>query len=347
MAQAGATMTEQRLMGLEPLLAGLRAGGDPTRLRLLALLERGDLNVKDLTQILGQSQPRISRHLKLLTEAGLIDRFREGSWVFYRLAETGPASALVRGIVALVDPGEAVIARDLERLAAVKEERAGHAAAYFRLQAADWDRLRALHVDEREVERAMIEAIGEGPFERLLDIGTGTGRVLELFAPRIARGVGVDLSREMLSFARAKLEKAGHAHCQVRHGDLYALPFEAASFDVVTIHQVLHYLDDPARAVGEAARMLRPGGRLLIVDFAPHHLEFLREEQAHRRLGFAAGEVAKWVAATGLRLARHRALNPPETAAGTGLIVSLWLAQALGKATRPRSAEVRSLEEVR
>jgi ubiquinone/menaquinone biosynthesis C-methylase UbiE/DNA-binding transcriptional ArsR family regulator len=339
-------MTEQHRMGLDTLLAGLRAGGDPTRLRLLALLARGDLNVKDLTQILGQSQPRISRHLKLLTEAGLIDRFREGSWVFYRLAESGPASALARGIVALVDPGEAVVGRDLERLAAVKDERAADAAAYFRAQAGDWDRVRALHVDEAEVERAMLEAIGAGPFDRLLDLGTGTGRVLELFAPRIRRGVGVDLSHEMLTFARAKLDKAGYSHCQVRHGDLYALPFEAASFDVVTIHQVLHYLDDPARAIGEAARMLRPGGRLLIVDFAPHDLEFLRQEQAHRRLGFSAADVAKWVAAAGLRLGRHRELGPPKTAAGARLVVSLWLAEAPGKAPHSRPAEARPLEEV-
>ena len=340
-------MIEHRQMGLESLLAGLRAGGDSTRLRLLALLARGDLNVKDLTQILGQSQPRISRHLKLLTEAGLIDRFREGSWVFYRLADTDPAAALARAIVALVDGREAVIARDLERLAAVKQERAAAAAAYFRAQAGDWDRLRALHVDEAEVERAMLEVIGEGPFDRLLDLGTGTGRVIELLAPHVRRGVGVDLSHEMLSFARAKLDKAGHGHCQVRHGDLYALPFEAASFDVVTIHQVLHYLDDPARAVGEAARMLRPGGRLLVVDFAPHHEEFLRQEQAHRRLGFSAGEVAKWIVAAGLRLGLHRELSPPEAAADTGLIVSLWLARARGEAARRRAVEARPLEQVR
>lgn len=340
-------MTEQRQMKLESLLSGLRAGGDPTRLRLLALLAQGDLNVKDLTQILGQSQPRISRHLKLLTEAGLIDRFREGSWVFYRLAESGPQLSLAQGIVSLVDPGEAVIARDLERLVAVNEERAAQAAAYFRTRAADWDRLRALHVDEAEVERAMLEVIGEGPFERLLDLGTGTGRVLELLASRVERGVGIDLSHEMLTFARAKLDKAGHAHCQVRHGDLYALPFEATSFDVVTIHQVLHYLDEPARAVTEAARVLRPGGKLVMVDFAPHHLEFLREEQAHRRLGFSENEVAKWVSAAGLRLVLHSELSPPDKTAGTGLIVSLWMAEAPGKATRPRAAAARPLEEVR
>jgi ArsR family transcriptional regulator len=314
--------------GLEDLLAGLRAGGDPTRLRLLTLLSRGDLNVKDLTQILGQSQPRISRHLKLLTEAGLIDRFREGSWVFYRLADAGAAAALARRVVALLRTDEPVVARDLERLATVKEERAQTAQSYFREQAADWDRLRALHVDEREVEAAMLSAAGPGPFSRLLDIGTGTGRVLELLAPRIERGVGVDRSHEKLSIARAKLERGGNSHCQVRHGDLFNLPFEPGSFDLVTIHQVLHYLDDPGAAVSEAARMLSPGGRLLIVDFAPHELEFLREEQAHRRLGFATEQVGRWIAEAGLMLAEQCELARPGGGKEPGLTVSLWLAQA-------------------
>lgn len=314
--------------GLEALLAGLRAGGDPTRLRLLMLLSRGDLNVKDLTQILGQSQPRISRHLKLLTEAGLIDRFREGSWAFYRLADTGAPAALARRIVALLRTDEPVVARDLERLATVKEERAQAAQSYFREQAGDWDRLRALHVDEREVEAAMLSAAGPGPFSRLLDIGTGTGRVLELFAPRIERGVGVDRSHEMLSFARAKLERGGHGHCQIRHGDLFNLPFEPASFDVVTIHQVLHYLDDPGAAVSEAARMLSRGGRLLIVDFAPHELEFLREEQAHRRLGFDTDQVRRWIEEAGLKLAEDCELARPDDGEEPGLTVSVWLAHA-------------------
>ena len=317
--------------GLEALLAGLRAGGDPTRLRLLMLLSRGDLNVKDLTQILGQSQPRISRHLKLLTEAGLIDRFREGSWAFYRLADTGAAAALARRIVALLRTDEPVVARDLERLAAVKEERAQAAQNYFRDQAADWDRLRALHVDEHEVESAMLAAVGAGPFERLLDIGTGTGRILELFAPRISRGVGVDSSHEMLSFARAKLERGGFDHCQVRHGDLFNLPFEAASFDIVTIHQVLHYLDDPAAAVHEAARMLSPGGALLIVDFAPHELEFLREEQAHRRLGFSSEQLGPWIGEAGLALEAETRFAGPDSGPKGGLTVLLWLARAPGE----------------
>lgn len=323
-------LTQQ--MGLDGLLAGLRAGGDPTRLRLLVLLAEGDLNVKDLTQILGQSQPRISRHLKLLTEAGLIGRFREGSWVFYRLAEDGPAAVLVRRIVDLLNRDEAVVARDLDRLAAVKRARAAAAAEFFRTRAPDWDRLRALHVDEAEVERAMLAVLGPGPFGRLLDLGTGTGRVLELLADRIERGVGVDMSHEMLAYARANLDAAGVANCHVRHGDLFTLPFEPAGFDVVTIHQVLHYLDNPAAAIGEAARMLAPGGHLLIVDFAPHEFEFLREQQAHRRLGFAPGQMARWIAAAGLDLRLHRELAPPAGAAAAGLVVSLWLADAPGAA---------------
>lgn len=338
-------MSEQLRMTLESLLAGLRAGGDPTRLRLLVLLAAGDLNVKDLTQILGQSQPRISRHLKLLAEAGLIDRFREGSWVFYRLSENPPASVLAWRIVSLADSAEPVIARDLERLAAVKAERAAQAAAFFRARAPEWDRLRALHVDEEEVEKAMNEALGEGPFARLLDLGTGTGRILELLAPHIERGVGVDMSHEMLSYARANLEKAGVTNCQVRHGDLFTLPFEPASFEAVVVHQVLHYLDDPAPALKEAARVLAPGGRLLIVDFAPHELEFLREEQAHRRLGFSREQMARWISAAGLDLKHTADLPPPASAGTTGLIVSLWLAAAPGKPPAPgRRSTTRQLE---
>lgn len=338
-------MLGREQLGIETLLAGLRAGGDLTRIRLLVLLSEGDLNVKDLTQILGQSQPRISRHLKLLSEAGLIARFREGSWVFYRLAEQGALGDLANQIVALVLRGEPVVARDLERLAAVKDERAAQAAAYFRSHAADWDKVRALHVDEGEVERAMVEAVGRDPFGRLLDLGTGTGRVLELFSPSIERGVGLDMSHEMLALARSRLEAAGIAHAQVRHGDLYNLPFEAGSFDAVTVHQVLHFLDDPARAISEAARMLTPGGRMLIVDFAPHELEFLREEHAHRRLGFAHDQVTRWVNEAGLDVELTRDLAPPAGAGDLGLIVSLWLAKAPGRTPRlGKEASAREME---
>jgi len=319
-----------KTMDLESLLAGLRAGNDQTRLRLLALLAQSDLNVKDLTRILRQSQPRISRHLKLLNEAGLINRFREGSWVFYRLAGSSPSASLARAVVAHIDTNDPMIVRDRERLIQVKEERVQAAAEYFRAHAADWDRLRALHVSEQDVERAMLEALGSGPFERVLDLGTGTGRSLELFSDHFARGIGVDMSREMLAMARARLETENLSHCQVRFGDLYDLPFEGHQFDIVIIHQVLHYLDEPGRAIEVAADMLIPGGRLLIVDFDAHNHDFLREEHAHQRLGFTSEEIKTWIADAHLQLVEHRNLKPPKDLGETAITVSLWLAERSG-----------------
>lgn len=314
-------------LDLDDLLGGLRAGNDLTRLRLLALLSQSDLNVKDLTRILRQSQPRISRHLKLLNEAGLINRFQEGSWVFYRIAGSGPQASLARTIIAHLNTNDPVVARDRERLIEVKEERAKVAADYFRAHAADWDRVRALHVSEDDVEAAMLEELGAGSFGRMLDIGTGTGRSLELFSDHFNQGIGVDTSRDMLSVARARLEAAKLAHCQVRYSDLYDLPFDGGQFDVVIIHQVLHYLDEPGRAIEVAANMLTPEGRLLIVDFDAHDHDFLRDEHAHLRLGFKVDEVKHWVADAGLKLIRHRELSPPEKLGETAITVSLWLAQ--------------------
>jgi ArsR family transcriptional regulator len=287
-------------LSFDTAIAALKAAGEGTRLRVLSLLGEGELTVKDLTAILGQSQPRISRHLKLLTEAGLVDRHPEGAWVFYRLAEDAPTRQLAKNLVLAVDSGDAVLARDRERLAGIKREHSELARRYFAENAADWDTIRALHVAEGEVEGAMLAAIGERRFDSFLDLGTGTGRLLELFAPLYRRGVGIDASTDMLAVARANLDRAGIGHAQVRLGDIYHLPFPRDSFDVISVHQVLHYLDDPERALGEAARVLRPGGRLLIVDFAPHELEFLRERHAHRRLGFPRDTIKQWIEAPGL-----------------------------------------------
>jgi ubiquinone/menaquinone biosynthesis C-methylase UbiE len=317
-------MTARAALRFERLNSALKAAGEATRLRILVLLGEAELTVSDLTAILRQSQPRISRHLRLMAEAGLIDRFREGSWAFFRLAERGGSAELARELIARLDPADMTLARDRERLAAVRAQRAAVAQSYFRRHAAEWDRIRNLHVADETVEEAIVAALTGSPMRTLLDLGTGTGRMLELLGPQIERGLGLDLSLDMLAFARARLDRAGLRHCSVRHGDIYDLALPNDSFDIVLIHQVLHFLDDGARAILEAARVLRPAGRLLVVDFAPHDLEFLREEHAHRRLGFAAETVAQWMKAAGLDVALHRSLAPHPRSAGR-IAVSLWL----------------------
>ena len=305
---------------MDELLAALRAVAEPSRLRLLVLLARGELTVSELAQILGQSQPRVSRHLKLLCEAGLIDRFREGSWVFYRLGAGRAAGALSRHLVAACGESDATLTLDLQRLAAIKRQRAEHAAAYFSANAVQWHKIRSLYIDEREVEAALSEIVAAAAPDTLLDIGTGTGRVIEILGPRVVHALGIDQSREMLAVARVNLEQAGLANSIVRLGDMYQLPLADASFDAVVIHQVLHYADRPAAALAEAARVLRPAGILVVVDFAPHALEFLREEHAHRRLGFADSDVEEWCRAAGLEPAAPRCLP------GDPLTVVIWTA---------------------
>jgi ubiquinone/menaquinone biosynthesis C-methylase UbiE len=313
-------------LALNTSIAALKAIAEPTRLRLLALLASGELSVKDLTGILGQSQPRISRHLKLLAEAGLVERAPEGSWVYFRLAEGGAGGALARLVLEGVDPADAVLVRDRRRAEALREERERAAQAYFQAHAGEWDSIRALHIAEAEVEAAVAAALGPGPFGLLVDLGTGTGRMLELLRDRYRRGLGIDLSPAMLAYARAKLERTELRHAQVRQGDIYDLPLADKAADAAVMHQVLHFLSDPQRAVREATRVLAPGGRLLIVDFAPHELEFLREQFAHERLGLAGPLVEQWLADSGLQIMERRDLKPEGDGAGAKLTVSVWLA---------------------
>ena len=313
------------MTAIDDYLTKLRAAAEPTRLRLLALCAQGELTVTELTQILGQSQPRVSRHLKLLVEAGLLERFREGTWAFYRMVQ-GDAAGLAHQLIAMVPKDDSALELDQERLKAIKAARAEEAAAYFRKNAAQWDKIRALYVGESEVELALLRLLPPGGAKDMVDIGTGTGKLLETFGPKVTQAIGVDLSRDMLGIARANLEAAGLRHCQVRHGDMYMLPLASHSADLATIHQVLHYAGDPTLVIAEAARVLRPGGRLIIADFAPHSLEYLRTEHAHRRLGFSDSEVQGWCRAAGL--VPQQIVRLP----GDPLTVVLWVADRPGEA---------------
>ncbi|RVD61402.1 metalloregulator ArsR/SmtB family transcription factor [Mesorhizobium sp. M2D.F.Ca.ET.185.01.1.1] len=311
-------------VSLDTMVDTLKAAAESSRLRILVLLSRGDLTVSDLTEILGQSQPRVSRHLKLLLDAGLIGRYQEGSWAFFRLTDTDNSRDFVQRLVSGISETDPQVVRDLERLAAVKRKRQDRAAEYFSENAASWDHIRSLHVPDRAVEAALLKLVGKRPFQSMLDLGTGTGRLLEIFAPLYRRGVGIDMSREMLTVARANLDKAGIANAQVRQGDIFSPPVERNAFDLVTIHQVLHYLDDPARAISEAARLLRPSGRLIVVDFAPHSLEFLRDQHAHLRLGFSDRQMSEWFEEAGLDLEDSQEFGP-RGGNEARLTVKLWL----------------------
>ncbi len=287
---------------MDQILVALRAAGEATRLRIIGLLGHGELTVSELVEILRQSQPRVSRHLKLLCEAGLLDRFREGTWVFYRISESPRHYAFLETLIASLDPLDPDFSKDIERLRQVRSEQATRASHYFNENAPHWDKIRSLYVPDAEVEAELLSQISIESCDGVLDIGTGTGRMLELVSPLCKRAIGLDISREMLTVARANLEAKGLTNCQARQGNMYDLPVDNSSQDLVIFHQVLHYSNDPAMAVREAARALKTGGQILVVDFAPHELEFLREEHAHRRLGFADKEVQKWAKGGGLEV---------------------------------------------
>ena len=322
---------------MDNLLQGLRAAAEPTRLRILILCQKAELTVSDLTQILEQSQPRVSRHLKLMVEAGLLERFREGQWAFYRVAEDGSSpSRLAAALVDLIPDGEATVRRDLNRLAEVKDVRAEAAARYFQRNAAQWDEIRKLHVDDAEVEAALRRLVPPASVGELLDIGTGTGRMIEVFADRYTRALGIDRSHEMLTVARNRLDRDGVANWQVRQADMYALPVSEDTFDTATLHMVLHYAEHPGEVVAEAARPLRPGGQLIAIDFAPHQNEALRSEHAHRRLGFTDTEVQRWYESAGLEAVGMEHLP------GRSLTVCLWRGRKIeaGASRFPRAKSV-------
>lgn len=319
-------------LSTDQTVEALRAVGEPTRLRVLALLSAEELSVMELSRVLEQSQPRVSRHLKLMTDAGLIERFPDGARVFYRLSSEPVARSLIDTVLDLLADSEGEA--DYARLEDVRRERASAAAAYFEQVAPQWDRIRSLYVAETAVESAIAKAAGPGPFERVVDLGTGSGRMLTLLGKKAKMSVGLDLSHNMLNIARTNVAKAGLDRVELRHGDIFATRLPSASADLVIVHQVLHYLVDPHAAVIEAARLTAPGGKLLIVDFAPHELESLRDEHQHRRLGFGHDEIAGWLSEAGLIPGEPVAL-PPDT---DGLTVTIWTARRAAAASRKDAA---------
>ncbi|ODT50611.1 metalloregulator ArsR/SmtB family transcription factor [Devosia sp. 63-57] len=310
------------MRGLNDLVGMLKAAGESTRLRLLALLAEGDHSVKDLTEILGQSQPRVSRHLKLLADAGLIRRYAEGAWAYYGLAPAGEGGDLARWLIDRLDPSDAAYRGDRTRQAEIRAVQQAEAAAYFAKVAESWDLLKTLHVPEAAVEAAVLGALSGRQVDLVIDLGTGTGRMLEVLAPAYKRGIGLDSSREMLAVARSRLASSGLAHAQVRLADIADLDADIGLGDVIVIHQVLHYFDDPGRMLAQARTLLRPGGEILIVDFAPHDLEFLRADHAHRRLGLSQEQMQGWAEAAGLVVRSSREF--PSDNQDRGLTVCLW-----------------------
>ncbi len=318
-------------LNMEQILSALRAAGEPTRLRILAILALGELTVSELTQVLSQSQPRISRHLKLLADAGLVQRYPEGSWVFYRLHEGTHVSGVLAQIIRHIPDDDHDILRDRERFEEVRQLRAERAQNYFAANAASWDELRARHIPETAVEEKMAQQLKthSGDMELLIDLGTGTGRMLEIFGHLAHRAIGFDVSADMLTLARSKLDEVGAKNCQVRQGDCANVPLEDNVASVVILHQVLHFLDDPQRALNEAARILAPGGRVLIADFGPHEMEALREDHAHRRLGFGDADMRAMLTQCGLQVSETQILSPEASAGEQDLTVAMWQAEKL------------------
>jgi ubiquinone/menaquinone biosynthesis C-methylase UbiE/DNA-binding transcriptional ArsR family regulator len=307
---------------LETLLAGLRAAGEHTRLRMLALCARGELSVSELTKILGQSQPRVSRHLKLMVDAGLLERMPEGAQVYFRIADHASSAQLAQSLVSLIPDSDASLRRDLSQLQQVRDARTQKAQDYFQQVEKSWEAIRSMHAPEHLLEDALLDVVGSEPIGDLLDIGTGTGRMLEILADRVSRGVGVDLSRGMLAVARTNIDRSGLTHLHARQGDMYHLPVDDDSIDLAILHLVLHYSDDPAEVIREASRVLRADGRLIVVDFATHNEEYLRSEFEHRQLGFCDEEIQQYLFDAGIS-----AIQDSRQLAGDPLTINIWMAR--------------------
>lgn len=305
----------------------IRALDDQTRLRIVRLLATMELAVGELAQVLGQSQPRVSRHVAILVDAGLVERRPEGAWVFLRQSARCGA-AIAQGVAHLLSVAEEedaafaiICAEDRRHLAAIRASRDKNAADYFSRHAGEWDRLRALLAPADAVEEALAAALEGEEVGELLDIGTGTGRIAELLEPSAQSVVGLDKSPEMLRIARARLDDIAQGRVELVQADFSNLPFADARFDTVVFHQVLHYASEPDFALAEAARVCRPGGRIAIVDLAAHDREELRRAHAHARLGFDNAQMNAMLARHGFATERTSMIE------GGELAVMVWTAR--------------------
>lgn len=346
---SSSTETTSRVaLGGEQLVAGLRAIGEPSRLRIAALISQGELTVTELCRILGQSQPRVSRHLKLLCEAGILQRHSEGTSAFFSPSLDVDGRAILEGIVGLIDPDDPVISADRQRLDSIRAERSAQAEEYFDQIAGQWESMRDRHVADTEVEARLVAIVdqhlarsaarnagskgatdGRRP-RLLLDIGTGTGRVLELLADRFDKGVGIDLSTNMLNLARTRLIEKDLTNCNVRQANIYALDIGEDGrdhlADVAVLHHVLHFLDDPTAALRQTAFTLAPGGLAIIVDFAPHGIDELLTGHQHRWPGFSTEQIESWCSDAWLKVVETHQLVPDHQPALETLTVSIWVA---------------------
>jgi ArsR family transcriptional regulator len=303
---------------LDKLLRILKATADPSRIRLLILCAHGEFTVSELVQVIGQSQPRVSRHLKILCDAGLLQRTQQGNWAFYRSFSKGVEAEFLLRLTALIPAKDPTIQLDQQRLMKLKNDRLQAATLYFQENASDWDSIRALHVDDVNIERELQKCVVAAKPRKLLDIGTGTGRILKVLGPCVQDAEGIDFSHEMLNLARVNLDDPSLRHCRVRHGDMYQLPYQDQFFDYITIHQVLHFIDQPQLVLKEATRVLKNGGQIAIIDFYSHEREELRTKYRHRRLGFSNDEIENWLDQVGLGMKRTIRLG------GGPLAVVIW-----------------------
>lgn len=322
---------------MDAIATYLKTLGHPDRLRILALLAQGELTVSELVQILGLSQPRVTQYIKSLEKVGIVERMREGSWVFSRLKRgTESHASILAATLAALSDDDAQLRMDRESLTQVRADRSKQAEAFFASVANDHDQLGHEYLPQADIEAALLDLVSGLEFSRMVDLGTGTGRMLKLFAPHIRSGVGVDDSVEMLRVARHTLSDDEYTHISVQQADLQDAPMKDGAADLVTLHQVLHFLEDPAHAVGEAARLLGQGGHVLITDFAAHDLENYRENYAHRRLGFSDLDMAQFLNQSGFELTQTRSLpaSNPQTPD-----VKIWhaLKVSSGEVSKPLS----------